>query len=214
MRLPDELIEEHLRYRMGGTCFSLAYALQKILDRLGFETYFVTADVQGIVDNHVALVSIVNNTRFLIDPGFTIPNVIEISEDRVTYGHNPVGRVKLEYTGVGRLFKLSNRNLKVEKTRLILKEMPVDECYFKELWKTTFVNDSLDTINICSVIDNKLVHCRNEILTEYTTAGKFQKSIAHDFSRTVERIFGFPSYITYQAYTLLKKDQDRKQVAL
>lgn len=214
LRLPDELIRNHLRLRMGGTCFSLAYALHEMLQQLGFETYLVTADIQGKMDNHVALVVPFEDSKFLVDPGFTIPNLIEIAEDRITYGHNPIGRVQLEYAGVGRLFRLANRNRKVERFSFILKDIPVSLDYFMELWPKSFNNGALETINICKVIDNRLVRCRNRILTEYTPTGKFQKSIAHNFVQTIEQVYGFPNYLTQQACTLLAEKQSFQKVAV
>ncbi|OQY27848.1 MAG: hypothetical protein B6244_09345 [Candidatus Cloacimonetes bacterium 4572_55] len=209
-RFPDELISDHLRLRTGGTCFSLSYGLHKLLTELGFDSYLVSADIEGKVENHVAVIVIVNDTKFLVDPGFTIPNVIEISEDRITYGHNPAGRVRLEYIGVGRLFRLSNRNQKIEKFRFILKDMPISEEYFVEIWEKTFQNGSLETINICKVVNGYLIRCRNEILTEYTLTGKFQKSIAHNFTEMVSRLFGFPHYLIREANILIKERQNQK----
>ncbi len=210
-RLPDELIKDHIRLRAGGTCFSLSYALYSLLIHLGFECYLVSADIQGRIEAHVAVIAIVNDTKFLIDPGFTIPNVIEVAEDRTTYGHNPLGRVKLEYTGVGRLFNLSNRNRKDERFQLTFRDMPMAEDRFMELWSQTFSNGSLDTISICKVVKNCLYRCKNEVLTEFTPDGKFQKSISHNFTQTIEHVFNIPGYLTHEAYSILKEKQGQKQ---
>lgn len=203
-RLPDELINDHLRMRLGGTCYSLSFALYNLLTHLGFDCYLVAADTFGKIDNHAALIVQIDDAKFLVDPGFTIPNVIEVSEERITYGHNPLGRVQLEYKGYGRLFHLTTRNRQTEKFRFILKDMPINEDTFFQLWEHSFTSGSLDAINIVNVIKNRLVRCRNEVLTEYTAKGKLQKSIAHNLQQTIEEIFGFPTFITHQAFTLLR----------
>ena len=214
LRMPDELIQDHLRMRLGGTCYSLAFTLHQLLSHLGFETYLVTADTYGKVDNHAAVVVIAEGTKFLVDSGFTIPNVIEIAEDRTTYGHNPLGRFQLEYKGYGRLFQLSTRNRRMEKFRFMLKDVPIAEENYIEMWIQSFYSASLDTINIVNVIKDRLIRCRNEILTEYTANGKLQKSIAHNYAQLIEEIFGFPTYITHEAYTLLKEKAELKPAEL
>ncbi len=47
IRLPEEVIEDHISSQLGGTCFSLTFFLQSILAQNGFTCYPVMADMNA-----------------------------------------------------------------------------------------------------------------------------------------------------------------------
>ena len=47
IRLPEEVIKDHITRNLGGTCFSLTYFLQTILWQSEFECYPVMADMRA-----------------------------------------------------------------------------------------------------------------------------------------------------------------------
>ena len=47
IRLPEEVVEGHLTEGLGGTCFSLTFALQSILAQNGFSNYPVMAHMRA-----------------------------------------------------------------------------------------------------------------------------------------------------------------------
>ena len=72
IRLPEEVIEDHLTAGLGGTCFSMTFTLQTILVQNGFDCYPVMADMRAGRNIHCALVASVEGRKYLLDPGYLL----------------------------------------------------------------------------------------------------------------------------------------------
>ncbi len=70
MRLPDEVLADHLRWGCGGTCFSLTAAIIAVYDALGIEAHPLLADRHYGTDTHCGCVVVRERQMLLIDPGY------------------------------------------------------------------------------------------------------------------------------------------------
>jgi arylamine N-acetyltransferase len=69
LRRTEELLEDHLRWNTGGTCFSLCNALQDILRHCGFDPFIAMADMHYGINIHCAIIVRLGSTKYLLDPG-------------------------------------------------------------------------------------------------------------------------------------------------
>lgn len=79
-RMPEEVVEDHLRWRAGGTCFSLTWALKTLLEKEGVETHPFTADMKAGKDIHSGLIYKQGCKSYLVDPGYLLTEPLSIPE--------------------------------------------------------------------------------------------------------------------------------------
>ena len=68
LRRTEEVLDDHLRWNTGGTCFSLCNALSGILHACGFESHIAMADMHYGANIHCAIIVTISDRRYLIDP--------------------------------------------------------------------------------------------------------------------------------------------------
>jgi arylamine N-acetyltransferase len=68
--LPAEIINRHLQWGTGGTCFSLTATLLHLIRSLGFEAEPILADRPYGSNTHCALRVMVEGQPHLLDPGY------------------------------------------------------------------------------------------------------------------------------------------------
>ena len=69
IRLPLEVIEDHIERNLGGTCFSLTFFLESLFKNSGFSCYKIMADMKSGENVHCAVVVTIGRRKFLADPG-------------------------------------------------------------------------------------------------------------------------------------------------
>jgi arylamine N-acetyltransferase len=136
-RYPEELINNHIDWGSGGTCFSLTSALRHLLRSLGWRAEYVLADRRYGQDTHCALLIWIDHVTHLLDPGFLILNPIPVptAEQGIETGFN-----RLIVAPEGRADRISlftvRRNSKTY--RLTYKVEPADEGQFFKAWDASF----------------------------------------------------------------------------
>src|SRR5262249_39781022 len=84
LRDAGEVFGDHLRWGTGGTCFSLCNALLKLLESAGFDAFIAMADMHYGKDIHCAVVVRLDDSRFLLDPGYLLHQPIRLPEKGAT----------------------------------------------------------------------------------------------------------------------------------
>jgi arylamine N-acetyltransferase len=78
---PADLIDSHVKYGTGGTCFALTNTLIHLLRELSFEAYAILADRRYGVDTHCAVIAKLGSSEWnLIDPGYMIHTPCRVPE--------------------------------------------------------------------------------------------------------------------------------------
>jgi hypothetical protein len=138
MRLPDEVIADHLRWGTGGTCFSLTAALIAVYDALGIETHPLLADRHYGVDTHCGMTVRHDTGMLLIDPGYLlfVPTPLPtLATASVALGYTTIELVPLDG---GNRIDLVTVVKGSRKVRLTYKRAPVDAVAFERAWITSF----------------------------------------------------------------------------
>lgn len=137
IRHPAELLEDHLLWGTGGTCFSLTAACIALYNALGIEAHPILADRHYGPDTHCGLVIFNEQDVLLLDPGyllFTPTKMPAVEPATVATGYNTI---ELTPVSPGRL-ELATVVKGNRKQRLTYKTSPVDAETFHRAWISSF----------------------------------------------------------------------------
>ena len=138
MRLPDEVLADHLRWGTGGTCFSLTAAVIAVYNALGIEAYPLLADRHYGIDTHCGLVVMHERRMLLVDPGYLLfiptpfPTTAAVS---VALGYTTI---ELRPLQGGQRIELATIVKGSRKVRLTYKRTIVDAETFVRAWIDSF----------------------------------------------------------------------------
>lgn len=138
MRLPDEVIADHLRWGTGGTCFSLTAALIAVYDALGIETHPLLADRHYGINTHCGISVMSGDLRLLVDPGYLlfVPTPLPtLTTTSIALGYTTI---ELNPIDGGNRIDLVTVVKGSRKIRLTYKRAPVDPVTFERAWITSF----------------------------------------------------------------------------
>lgn len=211
IRLPELLYEEHLRFGTGGTCFSMTYFLQTILRSFGFNTYPVSADRPLAPNTHCASIIMLDNKKYLLDPGFMIDRPLLLTEipTRHSLRHTdiiigsrdavPISPPRYTLTTVVR----DKTNI-----RYYLKDSALSEERFYELWLDSFRWPGLRNASIAVTTANGYIYARNNFLRTTTREGKDQLRIRAGLDSELGKRFNIDSRIIKAAFEALREAKD------
>jgi arylamine N-acetyltransferase len=80
LRLPTEVVTDHIDRNFGGTCFSLTFLFERLLKAVGFECYKVMADMHSGRNVHCLVVVREGGAGYIVDPGYALYEVIALPE--------------------------------------------------------------------------------------------------------------------------------------
>lgn len=138
MRLPDEVLADHLRWGTGGTCFSLTAAVIAVYDAFGIEAYPLLADRHYGVNTHCGLIVLHKEKTLLVDPGYLLfiptpfPDRVNVS---VALGYTTI---ELRPLQDGQRIELATIVRGSRKVRLTYKRQIVDAETFVRAWIDSF----------------------------------------------------------------------------
>ena len=149
-RLPDILVEEHLSYGLGGTCFSLTYLLKQVLDYCGFASHILLADRTYGINTHCCIFVEIENNFYLSDVGYLIftPKLMPKETGDIShffYGNYNYKAVKNE--GNIDIYSIINHN-NYNKFRYRIKLQHIDNDTFFDAWKESFKFDMMNHVII------------------------------------------------------------------
>lgn len=136
-RGPHELIEDHLRWGTGGTCFSLTVCWLSVLRLLGWRAEPILADRAYGADTHCALLVWVEGQPHLLDPGYLLTDPLPLQHKPCMVIPTGLQEVILQQRGGDRL-DLSTRYRGQTKYRLTYKTTPVERDHFERCWQASY----------------------------------------------------------------------------
>lgn len=163
-RRPLEVIEDHLAFGLGGTCYSLTHFLRVILARDGRRALPVLADMPNAPDRHCALVIEQNGQPYLLDPGYLINEPLRLpdTETRLMTPRGELLLVRNHQAERMDLFSLSPDGSR--KLRYSLKPRPVDDATFLDRWRASFSWPQMNQLLITRHIPEGQLYLHNRHL--------------------------------------------------
>lgn len=211
LRLPMEIMEDHARHQLGGTCFSLTFLLQMILTHSGFICYPVMADMRAGRNKHCALVIMLDSKKYLVDPGYLLTSPMEMNASRPRVYHSDHTGVELVFHPDCKThdFYTFNRTEMKWRYRFADRAVPAEE--FLKHWQSSFYWNSMHGLCLTKVENGKMLYFHKTHLRETTFGGKKTFNAKHCVHQTISDVFGIRSEWVESALSALKANLSMEQ---
>jgi arylamine N-acetyltransferase len=198
LRFPGEVVADHERFKLGGTCFSLTFTLKSILDFFAYETYIVMADMPAGANTHCALVWKNQDKAYLLDPGYLLSKPLEINgsvmNNSVSLTHEPT-------TDKYILWTTSNKKLK---RRYLFANIPTGPEDFKNYWEQSFHWMTMHGICLAKRDENGFTYLHNHYLKRSGRDLYHKGNFSEEIAVIARKYFEISPDIVHQAEQALR----------
>jgi arylamine N-acetyltransferase len=211
VRLPDEVLKDHITHKLGGTCFSLTYLLQSILENEKYVCYPVLADMNWGRNVHCALIVLLDGAKVLVDPGYCLSEPLSLSKEAPGVAETDVTTVRCEYdnkTGTYHLFTITQN---LSKWRYNFRDEPVGPERFLEQWLASFHWNGMHGFCLTRVENGRMIYIHKEFMRETRRDGKTNYKLKGQVVETVRSLFSIPPEIIREAREALESNLERER---
>jgi arylamine N-acetyltransferase len=203
LRSAEEVLEDHLRWGTGGTCFSLCNALQILLMECGFDSRIAMGDMHYGQNIHCAVVVPLDSRNFLLDPGYLLHEPMPLPD---------VGFELVQQTAMNRVrlvgeteevFSLYTEENGQKKWRYRLRGSPVTRDEFVAHWIRSFSLNTMEQIMLSRVKSSGRIYFRKDRLETVNPVSRSKKAIAPAEVPELAQIFGLPADLISDAQRAL-----------
>jgi len=199
-RFPEEVISDHDRFQLGGTCFSLTFFLKTILDYLGFETDFLMADMRSGANSHCALVLKKDEKEFLVDPGYLLSSPLDISSTNSDQG------IYLSMESEQNRYSLWTPSGKQMKKRYSFTKAATGTDQFFEHWENSFHQMTMHGICLSKRDENGFVYLHNHYIKREGSDILFKGKFKEEISEIALKYFNIPENVVKKAELALNEN--------
>ena len=210
LRLPEEIIDDHRRWQLGGTCFSLTFFLQSILMNSGYACYPVMADMRAGRNVHCALIVLLDGAKYLVDPGYVLDRPLLIDPQRARIHHTAFTGVELVYDEALQNFRLFTFSKQETKWRYTFVDRPTPPGEFLQHWQVSFDRNGMHGLCLSRARGDELIYIHNGFMRESSWQGKRNFNIKQNLHTTIEARFGIPAEFVEQAQAALQENMRRE----
>ena len=191
IRLPDRVIDDHERFKLGGTCFSLTFYLQSILLSLGFNCYPVMADMRNQPNVHCALIVRLGQKKFLVDPGYLLTQPMEMNKDNPKLYRTEHTGVELRFNKQDERFFLYTFDREQVKWRYQFFDRPTSPNEFLKHWQDSFYKGTMHGIVLTKIQKDGMIYMHNDYLKITSIEGQQKQRVKSNYLTVVQQSFGF-----------------------
>lgn len=212
LRLPEQVLLDHVTHHLGGTCFSLTFFLQAILSQHGFVNYPVMADMRAGRNIHCALIVTLDGIKFLVDPGYLLTQPMELNPKKPRLYRTEFAGVELQFDVTAQAFNLFTFDKTETKWRYRFDDRPTSPQEFLRHWLASFGWNSMHGICLTKVTRGGLIYVHKTFMRETTFAGKRNVNIKKNYHAAINEAFGITPQLIEQAQVALTANLARKRV--
>ncbi len=210
MRMPDTVVFEHISLGTGGTCFSLTETVREVLSASGLPVRPAMADMQHGPDIHcAALVELPGGRRFLIDPGYLVPEPVRLDPGSETVLSCGAETLVYRPAADGRSWDMYTRTGQNFTWRYRIRTDPITEGEFREFWVRSFDAPGMNSLHINRRVGGSRLYAHNENLRIQDSAGKRNEKLRIDYAGHVEGFFGISRKVASRAWEELIRSRCR-----
>jgi len=206
LRLPEEVLEQHLSSRLGGTCFSLTFFLQTILSQHGFQCYPVMADMRAGRNIHCCLMVILEDAKYLVDPGYLLTKPMALNPQKMKVYKTAFSGIDLRYDAATNWYHLYTFNNEKSTWRYRFQDRPTPPDEFLQHWQASFSWNSMHNICLTKVHKDGLLYIREAYMRETTFSGKRSYNIKENYHAVISERFGIDKQLLEQAQVALQSN--------
>jgi arylamine N-acetyltransferase len=211
LRLPEEVVEDHLRWRLGGTCFSLTFFLQTILLHHGFACYIVMGDMRAGRNIHCALVVLLEGVKHLVDPGYLLRQPMALDPARPRLYHTEFTGVELRFEPLNEAYDVCTFNRQEIKWRYRFADRPTPPEEFLEHWQASFHRNSMHGLCLTRATADELIFIHKDFMRITSLEGKRNVPIKRNYHETIQQLFGIAPEYVEQAMAALRENMARER---
>ncbi len=201
LRGTEEVLEDHLRWNTGGTCFSLCNALQQILRRCGFDSSLAMADMHYGANIHCAIIVTLQEGRYLLDPGYLLYDPMPLPRVQSTH-KTRMNTVVLQNEG-DENYSLFTQEQGIQRWRYRLRTRPVSQAEFQKHWIRSFSLNSMEHVMLTRLDEAGRLYYRKDRLEMVFPDRRSSQRISIADSEILSEMFGLPSDLIRQAQKAL-----------
>ena len=207
MRLPTEVVTDHIERNFGGTCFSLTFLFERVLKSFGFDCYKVMADMNSGRNVHCLVVVKEAGVTYMVDPGYALYEVVALPErgtQRVRFPHAAVEVAADADTHDGAhdgahdetrqygQYGLWTEDASGRKWRYTFRDTPVADQEFEGYWLESFGKPTLHNICITRMTPRGHLYFRKDFFkfTSPTAIEKRKLKREREREKFIEQEFG------------------------
>ena len=189
IRLPTEVVTDHIERNFGGTCFSLTFLFERVLASLGFDCYRVMADMRSGRNVHCLVVVREGGTKYIIDPGYALYEVIALPAGGGERVRCPHATVEVQDGGAG-TYDLWTEDASGRKWRYRFEDRPVDDRAFEDHWLASFGKSTLHNICLTRMTPRGHIYLRKDFFKFTSPTSIEKRRVAGGCERLIEEEFG------------------------
>lgn len=206
IRLPAEVMHEHISHKLGGTCFSLTFFLHSILAQHGFDTYPVMADMRAGRNIHCCLIVVLDEVKYLVDPGYLLTRPMELNPTKPRLFRGEFTGVELRYHVQNQHYDLFTFDKMSTKWRYRFQDRPVPPEEFLQHWLASFGWNSMNGLCLTRIMPGGLLYVRKNFMRETTFQGKKNHNIRKNYHASIQEYFGIDPQVIEQARAALTEN--------
>lgn len=202
-RFPDEILEDHLQWHLGGTCYSLTYFLIGILETYGYSAEPLLCHMNWRENAHTAVVVTLGEQRYLVDPGYLLHQPIPLRHETVRRTRRAMEGLELVYKEAEDHYALFTFRNGHYTRRYWFCDRPVDLIEYAQRWQESFRAPLMDGICITQVTAEEMIYIHDDYL-KITRSGEVLKD--RDMNRVehiIQETFQIPLEILEEARSIL-----------
>jgi len=208
LRLPEEVVTDHFERNFGGTCFSLTFLFDRILRFAGFACYKVMAEMRSGRNVHCLVIVEERGSKYLIDPGYALYEVIELPKQGKTSVACPHAVVEIVADGEGR-YDLWTVDPSGRKWRYRFEDVPVDEGDFERYWIESFARPTLSNVCLTRLTPQGHIYFRKDFFKFTSLETVTKRRVKEGIERVVAAEFGIDGQWVNQALEVLNRRRSR-----
>lgn len=212
-RLPTEVWQDFRRYHLGGTCFSLTFFLHTILDYCGYSCYPVMARMKAGPNHHCALVVLVAQEPFLVDPGYALDVPMRLHGAKRKVFRSAHAGVELVDGETPRSYHLYTFNRAQRQWRYEFSNQPTPPEAFLQHWLESFTWNGMHGLCLTRVQKDSLVYVHNYFMRETNLGGKKNFNLKENREATIQQLFGIPPETVEAAQAALEANLARERAS-
>ncbi|MDZ7343227.1 MAG: arylamine N-acetyltransferase [candidate division KSB1 bacterium] len=213
LRLPEEVMEDHLRLHLGGTCFSLTFFLQTVLMQNGFACYPVMGEMRAGKNIHCALVVSWEGVKYLVDPGYLLREPMALDPAKPRLYHSEFTGVELRWEAQRGTYEVLTFNHGERKWRYRFVDRPTPPHEFLQHWQASFYRNSMHGLCLTRAAAQELIFIHKDFMRITSLQGKRNVPIKRCYHATIHQLFGIPPAYVDQALAALQENLARPRPA-
>jgi len=204
-RFPDEITEDHLRWHLGGTCYSLTFFLVGILRENGFDAEPLLCHMNWGLNSHTATLVTFREKRYLLDPGYLIHQPIPLTRSTVRRQRRSMEGLELTYSEEEDKYTLfTHRNGQFTR-RYWFRDQSVGMDEFGLRWHESFSAPLMNGICLTQVTPEEMIYIHNDYLKINRGTEVIKQRNLNEVERIIRDIFHIPLELLEEVRAILDR---------